>query len=108
LHISTGNLLRLEISSGSLLGERVKSVIESGRLVDDDLLFECFSSCLKKSAHEKDFLLLDGVPRTVSQVDLLDAALKDLNLAVDSVFFVNAQPEQLVQRFSMRWTCKEC
>lgn len=107
IHISTGNLIRQEIASQSDLGKRVKEVVEAGHLIDDDLLFECFSSCLEK-AKENSFLLLDGVPRTVTQVELLDKALADLGLKVNSVFYVNAEPEKLVERFSKRWTCRKC
>lgn len=109
VHISTGNLLREEIKSGSALGQRVKAVVESGMLVDDDLLFECFGSCLSKMPSlGKQLLLLDGVPRTIPQVDLLDQTLKLNGLSTNVVLYVSAQPQQLVERFSKRWTCSKC
>lgn len=112
--ISTGLLLRNEINSASELGLKVKSVVESGKLVSDDLLFQCLSSQLekmsvdaKKSSGNK-LLILDGVPRNVSQVDLLDTALNDLNLKVNRVVEFHAHTQDLVSRFASRWSCKNC
>lgn len=107
-HISTGLIIRNEIASGSTLGKTVKSVVESGQLVSDDLLFECLNSGLSQLSKELPFLLLDGVPRTVSQVSKLDEVLSKLGLKVDVAVAVSAPLERLVERFSKRWTCSSC
>lgn len=64
--LATGDLLRAEIASGSSLGEKVKSVIAAGKLVEDSLVIELIASNLDKPACARGFLL-DGFPRTVVQ-----------------------------------------
>lgn len=109
VHVSTGGLLRAQIASGSELGLRLKETIESGCLVDDKSLFNALEaelSALRRANVE--CLIIDGVPRTVSQVPLLDESLARLGVAVDTVLYISAPLERLVERFAMRWTCKVC
>lgn len=108
-HISTGALLREEIKSGSALGQKVKAIVESGSLVDDLTLFDCCSGVLSR-AHQaqKKLLLLDGVPRNVSQVKILDSVLENLNLRVDAALDFEVPTSLLVARLSNRWTCQNC
>jgi adenylate kinase len=108
-HISTGSVLREEMSLGTSLGLRVKDIVDSGRLVDDGTLFQALKETLQRSVQSgKSCLALDGVPRTLSQIDLLDAALKGLGLKVDAVLHFAAPLASLVSRFSRRWTCRSC
>ena len=108
-HVSTGTLLRAQIASGSPLGARIKEIVESGRLVDDATLFEALEAELGKLCQaEAEYLVLDGVPRTASQVGLLDASLKRLGVPVHSVLYISAPVEMLVERFGKRWTCRAC
>lgn len=104
-HVSTGGLLRAEIGSGSELGRTVKEVVSAGKLVNDELLFSCLGSFLKRSSLDSGVLLLDGVPRNVPQVSGLDAILSGFGLKVDAVVSLVAPVEMLVERFSKRWTC---
>ena len=109
VHISTGALLRDEIKSGSGLGLKVKSIVESGLLVDDSTLFECFEgSLLRAKAASKKLLLLDGVPRNKSQVNILEEVLRKLNLRVDAAIDFEIPQDVLVARLSNRWTCQKC
>lgn len=108
-HVSTGALLRSEIASGSSLGAKVKAVVESGSLVNDELLFECLESGLMRlSQGTAKVAILDGVPRTLSQVEKLEKALSARGLKVDSVVALTAPVESLVERFAKRWTCTKC
>ena len=109
VHVSTGGLLRAQIASGSELGTRLKETIESGRLVDDKSLFGALEAQLGTLRQAKvECLILDGVPRTASQVPLLDDSLERLGVAVNSVLYISAPLERLVERFALRWTCKVC
>jgi len=125
IHFSTGNIIRAEISSGSPLGLQVKKRVEEGHFVDDELLFQCINSYLDKlikdsyeetklSSHKSQkslgekYLILDGVPRNLEQVSLLDTALKEHGLSVNVVICMKVNFEALIKRFSMRWTCRVC
>ncbi len=109
VHISTGALLREEIRSGSVLGKRVKELVESGMLVDDVTLFECCSGTLQRAQHAgKSALILDGVPRNLSQVEILDGVLSKLDLKVDAAIDFEVARDVLVKRLSNRWTCQKC
>lgn len=109
VHISTGALLRDEIKSGSSLGQKVKTIVESGSLVDDQTLFDCCSGALSRAREaQKKLLLLDGVPRNVSQVKILDTVLQHLKLKVDAAIDFEVSTNLLVSRLSNRWTCQKC
>jgi adenylate kinase len=125
IHFSTGNIIRAEITSGSPLGRQVKKLVEEGHFVDNTLLFQCINSYLdkiikyhneelkvskdkkKKSLGEK-YLILDGVPRNLEQVSLLETSLKEHGLSVNLVICMKVNFEALIKRFSMRWTCRDC
>lgn len=106
-HISTGTVIRREIQSGTALGRSVKALVEGGALVDDETLFKCLEEALK-GLEGVECLLLDGVPRTVSQVALLDHSLSRLGLKIDVAVALKAPLERLISRFASRWTCKNC
>ncbi len=104
-HVSTGSIIRAEISAGSDLGRKVKDLVQAGNLVDDALLFSCLKAFLERSDLSEGTLLLDGVPRTVAQVAGLDGVLSPLGLKVNGVISLVAPVDELVSRFAKRWTC---
>lgn len=91
-HISTGDMLRAAIRSGSELGTRVKGVIDAGQLVPDDLIAEVVADRLAAADCRTGFLL-DGFPRTPRQVELLDRILGPAPL--DRVVLLEV-PDQVV------------
>lgn len=107
VHVSTGDLFRAEISSGSALGLSVKSTIDAGNLVSDSTTNEVFASQLGRilaSKPETKVLLLDGYPRTKPQSEALVELVKsrsDLMGDVKIVEFV-ASEDMLVERLSGR------
>lgn len=104
-HVSTGSIIRGEIASGSPLGLRVKDIVAGGKLVDDATLFSCLDGFLSRSNLSEGVLLLDGVPRTTSQISGLDSVLAKLRLEVNGVISITAPVGDLISRFAKRWTC---
>jgi adenylate kinase len=106
-HISTGDMLRAAVKSGSELGKKVKSVMDSGQLVSDDLLLDLVKDRLAQSDCEKGFIL-DGYPRNLEQAEALDTILEDLGKAAAKVVFLDVEEEEVVRRISSRRVCPEC
>lgn len=108
-HISTGAIIRQEISSESTLGMKVKSIVESGHLIDDKSMFECLESALvSMKPKQDDLILLDGIPRNLSQARAFDLLITKFSSKVDLVISLSADLEKLQERFERRWTCAAC
>jgi len=84
-HIATGEILRDAIAAESELGLRVKPIVESGKLVPDDLMIELIRERLAGDDAETGFIL-DGFPRTPAQAEALDGMLADIGRALSIVF----------------------
>lgn len=106
-HISTGDMLRDAVSAGSELGKKVQSVMESGQLVSDELLFDLVKDRLSKNDCTNGFIL-DGFPRNVNQAEDLDKILKELELSLTAVIFLDVSEDEVVKRISNRRVCPKC
>lgn len=95
--ISTGDMLRAAVASGSRLGARVKDVLASGRLVDDELMAEVIRDRLAGDDAAAGFLL-DGYPRTLPQVETLEQILDERGDQLDHVVLIDAPTDVLVER----------
>jgi adenylate kinase len=95
--ISTGEMLRRAVASGSTLGQRVESIMVSGALVDDDTMAEVVRERLARDDAAAGYLL-DGYPRTMAQADTLRRILEDSGQALDAVVFIDAPEDELVRR----------
>ena len=87
VHLSTGDILRKEISLGSNLGNKAKSFIDRGHLVPDNELLKIMSKRLNEKDVKKGFLL-DGYPRTIPQAQGLDVFLHQKNQKIDAVISI--------------------
>ena len=105
VHVSTGDLIRGEIASGSELGNQVKSLIASGALVSDEIVTALVASRLSKADIVAKGALLDGYPRTVAQAESLEAILKEQHLESGSAVLVDAPREILMKRLTGRRMC---
>jgi len=101
-HLATGDLLRAEISSGSELGTEIKSVIDQGKLVSDELVLRMVSDNLDRPECLNGFLL-DGFPRTIGQAEKLDVMLDKREQPLDAVVEFSIDDNLLVSRICGRW-----
>ena len=98
-HLSTGELLRKEVDAQTSLGIQVKEIINSGQLVNDQLVLEI----VKKNIVSNDKgWILDGYPRNLSQADSLNKVLLQLNQPLEMVFYLFVEEETLVKRLLKR------
>ena len=99
LHLSTGELLRKEVEKETDLGIKVKEIINSGKLVDDELVL----AIVKKNLYSNTKgWILDGYPRNLSQANSLSDVLDELNQSLEIVFYLNLDEEILIERLLNR------
>ena len=103
--ISTGEMLREAVQSGSALGRAVKAVMETGRLVSDDIMLDLIRERLARPDASSGFVL-DGYPRTVPQARALDEIMHDRGPL--AVFDIVVPEEELVRRLRARRICGSC
>jgi len=104
-HISTGDILRAAVKSGSALGREVSSVLESGALVSDELVNRLVQDRFTQPDAGRGGLL-DGFPRTIGQAEALEVMLGDdgIKLCIN----LQAPIELVTRRLSSRRVCQEC
>ena len=105
--ISTGDLLREEMSSQSDLGEKIRSIMAKGDFVDDELVLSLVSKKIESNECKKGFIL-DGFPRNLSQAKSLDTLLENMSKSIDHVLFIDVPDEVLIQRCTGRLLCDTC
>lgn len=104
--VSTGELLRKEVDSGSKLGEEIASLINNGNLVSDELIFRILKEELKSSSANG--FILDGFPRTLEQAEMLSKYCESSDFRIRKVIFIDMDREHVLERLNSRITCKKC
>ena len=107
LHISTGDMLRDEVSRGSQLGLRARQYMDAGKLVPDDVMIGMVAARIDCPDAAKAWIL-DGFPRTLPQAESLDRTLDAAGQGLSHVVFFQVPEEVLIQRLTSRWTCSDC
>lgn len=102
-HISTGDLLREQISKGTELGKKVSEIINAGGLVSDDIVSAMLAERIKADDCKNGFIL-DGYPRNVSQAEGLEAIIGKL----DKVVCFEVEDSIIVDRMTGRRGCPKC
>jgi len=102
VQLSTGDMLRAAIASGSELGQRVKGIMDRGELVTDEVVIALIEDRLPE-AEAAGGAIFDGFPRTVAQAEALDAMLAKRGAKVDLVIRLKVNETELVERIAKRF-----
>jgi adenylate kinase len=100
-HISTGDMLRAAVKSGTALGREAEGYMKAGALVPDSVVIGMAVERIGQSDAQKGFML-DGFPRTLPQAQALDAALKGAGVALDAVVLIEVDDSLIVDRITGR------
>ncbi|MCD8117967.1 MAG: adenylate kinase [Lachnospiraceae bacterium] len=106
-HISTGDIFRANIKEGTELGTKVKTYMDQGLLVPDELVVDLVVDRVQKDDCKNGYVL-DGFPRTIPQAESLDAALAKAGDKIDFAINVDVPDENIVERMSGRRACVSC
>jgi adenylate kinase len=104
-HISSGDLFRENLKNQTELGKLAQTYMTKGELVPDDVTIAMVKDRLTRPDCQTG-AILDGFPRTPAQADALEELLHDFNGQVDSVPFITAGEDVLIERLTGRWTCR--
>ncbi len=101
VHISTGDIFRREIREKSDLGIKVRSFIEKGELVPDELLIDILKAAMVKHHDPKGFVF-DGFPRTITQASDLDKLMEEMGLKITLVLVLDVNEDEIIGRLLKR------
>ena len=107
VQLSTGDMLRAAVASGSELGKKAKGIMERGELVPDALMVGLIEDRIAQPDCAKGFIL-DGFPRTQAQAEALDRMLTTSGAKLDRVVEMEVDEKALTERIVGRFSCAEC
>ncbi len=108
VHISTGDMLRIEMKKGSALGLEIKGLIEKGALVSDELVTKLVEQEVTSNPELANGYMFDGFPRTVAQAKALDIILAKAGMPLDFALSMEADVNLLLKRLTGRRVCRKC
>jgi adenylate kinase len=103
-HISTGDMLRTAVAEGTELGRQAKAIMDSGRLVPDNVMIGIVREVLGSPATSRGFIL-DGFPRTIAQAEALTEMFDQLGFKDTRVVVIEVSDDEVVRRLSSRYVC---
>jgi adenylate kinase len=103
-HVSTGDMLRAQVSEGTELGVEAKRFMNAGELVPDEVIISMITERIGRD-DARDGFLLDGFPRNAEQADALGRALEDLERTLSSVLLIEVPDEEIIRRLAGRRVC---
>jgi adenylate kinase len=106
-HISSGDLLRMNVREQTALGQQAKPYMDRGELVPDSLILDMMAARLSEPDAQQGYVL-DGFPRTVAQAEALEQRLHDLKQDLDAVISLQVPEAEILRRLGGRRTCPSC
>lgn len=106
-HISTGDLLRQNVSESTGLGEKARNFMDRGALVPDELVTQMLIQRISQPDTKNGFIL-DGYPRNLTQAKELDEMLKTHDTRIDLVLYLDTSMPVIIQRLTGRLVCSQC
>lgn len=100
-HISTGDLFRKHLGEGTALGKKVKTYMDAGLLVPDELVISMVDDKLQEEKNAKG-IIFDGFPRTIAQAKALDELLESKNVPITGMVALDVPDEELIKRLLER------
>ena len=101
VHLSTGDILRKELSAGTELGKQAKTFMDKGEFVPDEVVINMIRSQIEQNPDAKGFIF-DGFPRTTAQAEALDRMLNEKGLEITSMIALEVEHDELVNRLMKR------
>ena len=101
VHLSTGDILRGEITAGTSLGVEAKAIMDRGDLVSDEIVIGMISSKLDNNPNAKGFIF-DGFPRTAAQATALDNLLAEKGTSISAMLSLKVEDAELIKRLLAR------
>ncbi|NNC85441.1 MAG: adenylate kinase [Bacteroidia bacterium] len=101
IHLSTGDMLRKEISEGTELGMKAKSIMDQGILVPDEVVIGIINSRIDSESGANGFIF-DGFPRTIPQAEALDDLLQTKGTEITTMLALEVDQQELVKRLLLR------
>jgi len=105
--LSTGDMLRAAVESGSELGREADRIMKAGKLVPDNIMIDMIAERLDRPDTQRG-VIFDGFPRTVRQAEALDAMLSKRGETLDAVIEMTVDDAALIDRISGRFSCAKC
>ncbi len=99
--ISTGDLLRNEVKNQTIIGKDIENIISKGDFATDEIVNELIKNAIF-DPQNKNKLIFDGYPRSLSQAKNLDSLLKESNQKIDFIFFLNVNKKTIIDRIEKR------
>ena len=107
VQLSTGDMLRAAVATGTEIGKKAKDIMAKGQLVSDEIVIGIISERIDEPDAKKGFIL-DGFPRTVAQADALQDMLAKKGIKIDAAIEIRVPDDLIVNRIDGRFTCARC
>lgn len=105
--LSTGDILRFNVTQMTPLGLSAKTYMEEGKLVPDEIIINMIKAEIRKDEYSNG-ILFDGFPRTIPQAIALDNLMDEFGFSLDKVLILEVPDSEIVSRLSGRRTCRTC